>query len=342
MTVLPDGASVPARLDLPAGGHLRPLVPSDVDLVHSAIGEHRSWLADLLPEGDPSGLPNASPGDDLRALERLHDDAREGRAFVYLLVDESWSEAIGAFSLRLADGVPAASWWVVPALQASRLEEELDGYARQWLRMRWQLEAVETPDNHPEDPAAVAGANLVPLLPETPDRTPLVDPDAESARALWEEYRGSGADAPRALPPVEPFGDSVEMADELLALVRRGVKTATASLPGSDRVAVGDHWIVCDGSGAAALVLRTTEVRVGPLDSVDDDFAWAEGEGDRSRSSWLDGHRRFFSREAPEGFGDVVFERFEVVWPEADAERARESVRSIAADRPADRHPLQH
>lgn len=342
MTVLPDGASVPARLDLPAGAHLRPLVPSDVELVHAVIGDRRAWLADLLPEGDASGLPTASLGDDLRALERLSVAASEGALFAYLLVDETWSEAIGGFSLRPGEDAPVASWWVVPELQASRVEEELDAYARQWLRLRWVLESVETPDNHLDDPAAVAGSNLVPLLPETPDRTPLGHPDLASARALWDAYRGSGAAAPQELPPVEAFGDCVEMAGELLALVRRGVKTATASLAGEDVIAAGDHWIVCDGSGAAAVVLRTEEVRVGPLDSVDDDFAWAEGEGDRSRSSWLEGHRRFFSREAPEGFGAVVFERFRVVWPEADARRAEEFARSIAADRVGVGGPLPH
>ncbi|QHC68512.1 ASCH domain-containing protein [Rathayibacter sp. VKM Ac-2759] len=122
------------------------------------------------------------------------------------------------------------------------------------------------------------------------------------------------------------------MADELLALVRRGVKTATASLVGHDPVPrAGDHWIVCDGAGVARVVLRTAEIRIGSLDSVDDDFAWAEGEGDRSRESWLAGHRRYFARESPGGIGDVVFERFELVWPADEAERAAAFARSVAA-----------
>ena len=65
-----------------------------------------------------------------------------------------------------------------------------------------------------------------------------------------------------------------------------------------------------------------------PLSQVDEAFAWDEGEGDRTRDWWLDGHRRYFARQSRrEGFelnDDVltVFERFEVVWPLDDADVA--------------------
>jgi uncharacterized protein YhfF len=86
---------------------------------------------------------------------------------------------------------------------------------------------------------------------------------------------------------------------------------------------IGGHWIVADGSGVARAILRSTELRIGPLDSVDDAFAWDEGEGDRSRAYWLAEHRRYFRRslarigiESSDQL-EVVFERFEVVWPTA-------------------------
>ena len=46
-------------------------------------------------------------------------------------------------------------------------------------------------------------------------------------------------------------------------------------------------------------MLRTVEIRVGTLGTVDADVAWdeGEGEGDRTHAWWLDAHRRFFVRQ---------------------------------------------
>lgn len=127
---------------------------------------------------------------------------------------------------------------------------------------------------------------------------------------------------------VEAFGDSVELADELIALVLEGRKRATASalaaydVEGEPLPEPGTLWIAADGAGRPRALLRVTEVRVGPLTSVDDRFAWDEGEGDRTRASWLEGHRRFFDRYLPsigldpEPDPEVVFERFEVLYTE--------------------------
>ena len=66
------------------------------------------------------------------------------------------------------------------------------------------------------------------------------------------------------------------------------------------------------------------EIRIGRLDSVDDAFAWDEGEGDRTRDWWLDAHRGFFRRRLPHVTDfdalPTVFERFTVVWPPALAD----------------------
>ena len=127
---------------------------------------------------------------------------------------------------------------------------------------------------------------------------------------------------------MERFGDSAELADELLDLVLHGPKRATAGSvaafeqAGEPLPVVGDLWIAADASGRPRAVLRTTEVRIGPLSSVDDAFAWDEGEGDRSRSMWLADHEAFFRRQLP-SLGlefdpdmQTVFERFEVVYAE--------------------------
>jgi uncharacterized protein YhfF len=62
------------------------------------------------------------------------------------------------------------------------------------------------------------------------------------------------------------------------------------------------------------------------MSSVDAQFAWDEGEYDRTLESWLDGHRRYF-RRACAALGidysediELVFERFRIVWPPALAD----------------------
>lgn len=126
---------------------------------------------------------------------------------------------------------------------------------------------------------------------------------------------------------VTAFGDGPEMMDELAELVLHGPKRATASLlrdyeaEGEALPRPGDHVVFLGGDGAPRGIFRTTEVRVGPLSSVDEAFAWDEGEGDRTRADWLEMHSRFFRRQAEaEGFAfhpeiETVFERFELVWP---------------------------
>lgn len=126
---------------------------------------------------------------------------------------------------------------------------------------------------------------------------------------------------------VEGFGDSERLADELLGLVLSGQKTATAELvstylaEGDLPPRIGSHWIACDGRGVPRIVIRTTELRLGPLESVDAAFAHDEGEDDRQLDTWLREHRRYFTRTcAARGDEfredeDVVFERFDVVWP---------------------------
>jgi uncharacterized protein YhfF len=95
-----------------------------------------------------------------------------------------------------------------------------------------------------------------------------------------------------------PFGDSAELADELLALILDGQKTATCwsaheGLKGSE---VGKRWVVLDGAGAPRAVLETVELVQRRFDEVDASFAFDEGEGDRSHACWRDAHEGYFAR----------------------------------------------
>jgi uncharacterized protein YhfF len=112
------------------------------------------------------------------------------------------------------------------------------------------------------------------------------------------------------------FGDSPELADELLALVLLGKKTATtwAASEGDKGVEVGKRWIVKDGQGRARAVLETVEITRRRFEEVDAGFAFDEGEGDRSLAWWRRAHTDYFTRRSEFAPGmDVYCERFRVV-----------------------------
>ena len=111
------------------------------------------------------------------------------------------------------------------------------------------------------------------------------------------------------------FGDSPALADELLALVLTGRKTATCTTPDDPNVSsVGDQWVVLDGEGRPACVIETTEITLCRYDEVGAPFAYDEGEGDRSLDAWRRAHRKYFTRQGK--FSEtmmLVCERFRLV-----------------------------
>ncbi|AZS45196.1 ASCH domain-containing protein [Microbacterium oleivorans] len=158
--------------------------------------------------------------------------------------------------------------------------------------------------------------------------------DRAAADRMWAAYRDARPEAAAAGPEytVEHFGDSVRLADELLDAVLTGPKRATSELV-ADFLArgdvvprVGSHWIACDGSGTPRIIIRSTELRIGPFASADAAFAADEGEDDRSLESWQREHRRYFTRVAAargatwSEADEIVFERFAVVWPPEHAD----------------------
>lgn len=163
-------------------------------------------------------------------------------------------------------------------------------------------------------------------MSDSASSTELVEPDPIRVSGFWARMRANGVvPVDATAPAADQFGDSVELADELLDLILHGPKRATAGAhaeyerDGSTIPYPGAYSIAVDGHGIPRALLRTTDVRVGPLSSVDDRFAWDEGEGDRTRASWLRDHQRFFARYLPTVDLDyspdmpTVFERFELV-----------------------------
>jgi len=149
----------------------------------------------------------------------------------------------------------------------------------------------------------------------------------ERIDAFWTGYRRR-AGLPEATPyQAWPFGDSPELAHELVELVLHGPKRATAGLvaynerhPGDAAVPDG-YSVVTEFDRTPRCVIRTAWLDQRPLREVDAGFAWDEGEGDRTLADWMAGHRRFFTRECASlgiPFSDeirVQLERFELLYP---------------------------
>jgi uncharacterized protein YhfF len=110
----------------------------------------------------------------------------------------------------------------------------------------------------------------------------------------------TGAEIPscyRELPRFS-FGDNPALADELLALVLSGRKTATCTTADDPNLSrPGERWIVLDGHGAPRCVIETVEITMRRYNEVEAAFAHDEGEGDRSLQYWRDAHRRYFERQ---------------------------------------------
>ena len=122
----------------------------------------------------------------------------------------------------------------------------------------------------------------------------------------------------------EPGIGKSRLADELAALVRQGIKTATCSaLMGYEKDETplpqkGDLSIVLDGSGNPVLVIETLSVVILSFNEVSEQFAFEEGEGDRSLAYWRMAHENYFRRNHFENraFDQtmlVVCKRFKVV-----------------------------
>lgn len=125
----------------------------------------------------------------------------------------------------------------------------------------------------------------------------------------------------------EQFGDTPDLANELGGLIVNGTKTATCSAlweweaEGEPLPEVGLKTIVLNGNNEPLCIIETTEVTVKPYNQVDAQFAYEEGEGDRSLAYWRKEHWRYFSRalpaigKAPAEDMPLVCERFRLVYP---------------------------
>jgi uncharacterized protein YhfF len=59
---------------------------------------------------------------------------------------------------------------------------------------------------------------------------------------------------------------------------------------------VGTRMVMLDGAGRSRAVIETVELNQRRFDEVDEQFAYDEGEGDRTLAHWRKAHRNYFTR----------------------------------------------
>ncbi|MFJ5771539.1 ASCH domain-containing protein [Psychrobacillus sp. NPDC093180] len=140
------------------------------------------------------------------------------------------------------------------------------------------------------------------------------------AQNYWTSF-WEGKEMPESVSAWQ-FGGSP---DELVQLVVDGVKSATCSghifyeIENEALPKVDDYSIVLNSKDEPICIIRTSEVSIMPMNEVSVDFAYAEGEGDRSYKYWRDVHIEFFTKELKEvgiTFSEdmlLVCERFELI-----------------------------
>jgi uncharacterized protein YhfF len=149
----------------------------------------------------------------------------------------------------------------------------------------------------------------------------------DEIEAFWLEFqRACNVQVPGF--SATAFGRTRAMADELAALIRNGDKSAHATLErdfeveGDELPRAGEHVVVLDGRGTPQAVVRTRHVERRYFNEIDDEFAFENGEGDRTLAWWLIAYRQEFAERAEaEGFqvGEravLILEHFDLVWPQ--------------------------
>ncbi|MDM5186747.1 ASCH domain-containing protein [Bacillus sp. DX4.1] len=140
------------------------------------------------------------------------------------------------------------------------------------------------------------------------------------AQKYWNEY-WKEREKPKYVSAWQ-FGASP---DYLAQLVIDGVKTATCSghifyeLENEPLPTTDDYSIILNSNDEPVAIIKTVEVTVTPMNEVPEEFAIAEGEGDRTYRYWKDAHVKFFIKELNEigrEFSEdmlLVCERFKLI-----------------------------
>jgi uncharacterized protein YhfF len=124
-----------------------------------------------------------------------------------------------------------------------------------------------------------------------------------SIKEVIAKLRRMGLTLPPGRVRVDRYGDSEELSNELLSLIRSGRKRAGTALAWSyehEREPipyVGDIEIVVDYRGDPSIITRIVRLDVIPYSEVTAEYTAVEGEGDGSLEYWRSVHWPYFARE---------------------------------------------
>jgi uncharacterized protein YhfF len=150
---------------------------------------------------------------------------------------------------------------------------------------------------------------------------------------FWQDYLSTLSEEDRKNAPaylVDGFADTPDAATKVGKLVRDGIKTTSSSLLwGLERLGeplpkVSDISVVVDGNGDPLCIIEMVEVEIRPFNTVDEQFAYEYGEGERTLAYWLHDNWDFHSRwcreigREPSETMPIVFQRFRLLYPQSD------------------------
>ena len=144
----------------------------------------------------------------------------------------------------------------------------------------------------------------------------------EAAQMYWEEFLKFNNTEKSEKVSAWQFGADP---DHLAQLVIDGVKTATCSghvfyeIENEAVPSIGDYSIILNSKDEPVAIIKTIDVKLMPMNEVPEEFAIAEGEGDRTYRYWKEVHESFFIKELSDiglEYSEdmmLVCERFELV-----------------------------
>lgn len=128
------------------------------------------------------------------------------------------------------------------------------------------------------------------------------------------------------IPPSYFFCDNQKDADECAELVVQKIKQATSpsvwwfTKNQEEFPKVGDLAIITNWEGEPKAIIRTIQIAAVKLKDITPEYAYREGEGDRSLEYWMQVHLEYYSREmkeyseSPDEEMEILCEYFETIF----------------------------